>query len=136
MKVITSLMLLGFAEAQLDVYRAKAFTIGTLTPLDRLLNLGDFAIDNLVLEVNCGDNTNVREFWYNNIQAENIGTPLCMSNYGEEGNGSLEIASNPMTCPDQLESFPTSNAISGHYEQEGGSIICNAHADVEFKLYR
>ena len=136
MKVITTMMLLGFAEAQLDVYRAKAFTVGTLTPLDRLLNQGDNVEDNLVLEIRCDDGTNVREFWYNNIGTENIGTPLCMSYYGEEGDGSLEIASNPMTCPDQLETFPTSNSISGHYEQEGGALICNADADVEFKLYR
>ena len=43
MKFLTSMMLLGLTKAQLGVYRAKAFTIGTLTPLDRLLNLGDNA---------------------------------------------------------------------------------------------
>ena len=48
--------------------RWKAFTIGTLTPLDRLLEIGgDWVRDNLVLEVKCDDNTNMREFWYNDI---------------------------------------------------------------------
>jgi len=136
MKFLTSMMLLGLTKAQLDVYRAKAFTIGTLTPLDRLLNLGDNVEDNLVLEVKCDDNTNSREFWYNGIGMDTIGTPVCPSYYGEEGDGTLEIAGNPMTCPDQVGSFPEENALSDQYTQTGGSLICDAHADVEFKLYK
>ena len=82
MKFLTSMMLLGLTQAQLDVYRWKAFTIGTLTPLDRLLNLGQNVQDDLVLEVKCSDNANMREFWYNGISTDEIGTPLCPSPYG------------------------------------------------------
>ena len=85
-----------------------------------------------------------------------LGTPLCPSYYNENENGALEIANTipdscpsdpadstgfphecvPRTCPDQLASFPEDNALSDQYYQTGGSLICDAHADVEFKLYR
>jgi hypothetical protein len=145
------MMLLGLTKAQLDVYRAKAFTIGTLTPLDRLLNLGTLQVDDLVLEVKCADHpdyptgydANVREFWYSDIRSDVIGSPVCPSPYGVEGCGPsedcLELATpdTPNTCPDQLATFPTDNNYDGNtYPQEGGSLICDAHADVEFKLYK
>ena len=41
-----------------------------------------------------------------------------------------------MTCPDQLASFPTSHVLSDAYGQDGGSLICDGEADVEFKLYK
>jgi len=100
------MMLLGLTKAQLDVYRWKQFTIGTLTPLDRLLDIGDNAIDNLILEVKCSDDTNLREFWYNNVPFEMVGTPLCPANYGEDGDGfyteatPLEDGTPGSTCPD------------------------------------
>ena len=127
-------MLLGLTKAQLDVYRWKAFTIGTLTPLDRLLNLGDFAQDNLILDLKCADETNERQFWYNEITYDDIGTPVCPSPYGEEGDGIKEIANNPLTCPDQLATFPNDNVLSDQYEQEGGSLICSAYSDIMFTL--
>jgi hypothetical protein len=159
MKFLTSMMLLGLTKAQLDVYRAKAFTIGTLTPLDRLLNLGSLATDNLVLEVKCDDNTNKREFWYNDVTSDTIGKPICPSYYCENeddenadqdnvcdpsgyGSGSLELATDQHLderfglCPEQLGSYPDVNLISNEYTQEGGSLICDSHADVEFKLYK
>ena len=138
MKFLTSMMLLGLTKAQLDVYRYKAFTIGTLTPLDRLLNLGDNVQDDLVLEVKCDDNTNSREFWYNGIGTEHIGTPICPSPFGVQEDGVLQLAdgASPNTCPDQLATFPTDNAISDQYAQDGGSLICHDTADVEFTLYK
>lgn len=100
------MMLLGLTKAQLDVYRAKAFTIGTLTPLDRLLNIGDNVRDDLVLEVRCDDSTNSRQFWYNDISMDMVGHALCPSYFGEESGGVLEEAADTpdgemgSTCPD------------------------------------
>ena len=119
MKFLTSMMLLGLTKAQLDVYRAKAFTIGTLTPLDRLLNLGSLATDNLVLEVKCDDEdvgspTNKREFWYNDVTSDTIGKAICPSPYGEEGDGVLVLANDQHDgmCPDQLNTYPDANEIT------------------------
>jgi hypothetical protein len=40
---------------QLDVFRWKQFTVESLTPLDRLLEVGNNVQDNLILEVKCAD---------------------------------------------------------------------------------
>jgi len=131
------MMLLGLTKAQLDVYRWKAFTVGTLTPLNRLLNIGDTAEDDLILNVKCDDNTNYRDFWYNGISANDVGFGLCPAYYGEESNGALTYTDGN-TCGDQLSGYPADNSISGYEDipQSGGSLICDGTADVEFKLYR
>ena len=121
MKFLTSMMLLGLTKAQLDVYRWKAFTMGTLTPRGRLLNIGDNVQDDLILNVKCDDSTNERDFWYNGITYAHVGSNLCPAYYGEESGGALVAAgvdgdgAQMTTCPDQMATYPTDNVLSGNY---------------------
>ena len=84
----------------------------------------------------------MREYWYNDVSSDTIGKPICPSYYGEEGDGTLELATNQHLderygkCPEQLASYPDENAISDQYTQTGGSLICDSHADIEFKIYK
>ena len=112
MKFLTSMMLLGLTKAQLDVYRWKAFTIGSLTPLERILDIGDNVQDDLILNVRCDDNTNERDFWYNGITYGDVGSFICPAYYGEESGGQLTYSPDGMTCDDQISGYPTDNYIT------------------------
>jgi len=110
------MMLLGLTQAQLDVYRWKRFTVGTLTPLDRLLNLGDNVVDDLILEVKCDDNTNSREFWYNGITRDHIGTALCPASWPDNADTVAEAEVD-------VDASATANELWGPYEDGSERVV-------------
>ena len=70
--LLSSMALLGLTQAQLGVFRSKAFTMGSLTPMNRILNIGDNVRDDLILNVKCDDGTNERDYYYNDITKDDV----------------------------------------------------------------
>jgi len=100
-KFLSSMMLLSLTKAQLGVYRSKAFTMGALSPLNRILNIGDNVEDNLILNVKCDDGTNERDFYYNGITKDDINQWLCPAYYLDtEGERTLVTDAAGDTCDD------------------------------------
>lgn len=87
--------------------------MGSLTPLNRILNIGDNVKDDLILNVKCDDNTNERDFYYNGITNGDIDAFLCPAFYGQEDQ-LVSTSADSKTCPDIMASFPSDTYITEH----------------------
>lgn len=102
--------LLGLTKAQLWIDRSKTFTVHSVTPMNRLLTLVDSGNDDIVVTLSCVDDPTgdveigPYEYWFNDIQREDIGKRFCpVSGPGEVNKAGMDQGDDwKSNCADQL----------------------------------
>jgi hypothetical protein len=111
---LSSMALLGLTKAQLWIERSKTFTVHSVTPMNRLLTLVDSGNDDVIVRLDCvDDETDVTEigpyeYWFNDIQRDDIGERFCpVGSLGEVNKHSRDVSPDwKSACSGALEDLP------------------------------